>query len=374
MDQLFCESEMLSRRGIDQTWVEEKVLPQDFMGFAPHLGKVFYGKSVAESWLKHPRVSARPFNEQDRLVKQALFLLHDYLHCWAYLAINELMPTIGLGYKPITRKNAENLAFCHLITEAVATVGLDYWFLGVHDINSFCDLGSEVKCLTVSYSVDNEDEYRRFLPGFTAQVPSFFGSVCEWYCLGKISGANGRSFATSPMTGGWLSKELTYGVRQREYTRRWLSHLSKEGSVFEVKDCAAPMKIDAPWKKRLIHDLGELLWEKVKLDKRHKMKRRYDPSEAWKAPSGRAVDFRFSNLNSFGPDFLPQRELDAENFEFYFYQAVSALDFEAFDSELIKLFPVLKQSRDAKLVKSLFSRFDRIEGDGPEPRDLFMLG
>jgi len=44
--------------------------------------------------------------------------------------IEELHPSYQVFHGAITARTLENYVFCHLVTEAVATVGLDYGFLG----------------------------------------------------------------------------------------------------------------------------------------------------------------------------------------------------------------------------------------------------
>ncbi|MGZ3697660.1 MAG: hypothetical protein ACXVCH_06165, partial [Bdellovibrionota bacterium] len=80
-------------RNIDQDWRYLGVIPDSVVGFNPQRSSVYYArKSYFAEWLEQPRRSTRELNEQDYLVREVLFAVHDYLHAWAYLAIRELTP------------------------------------------------------------------------------------------------------------------------------------------------------------------------------------------------------------------------------------------------------------------------------------------
>lgn len=88
-DPLVC----LVPRAIDQRWRYERVLPVSLTGFNPFLWTLFYASNSALTrWLADPYGSARDYNEDDTLVREVLFALHDYLHCWSAEAIAVLAP------------------------------------------------------------------------------------------------------------------------------------------------------------------------------------------------------------------------------------------------------------------------------------------
>ena len=95
-------------------------------GFNPFLRSLFYANNSALSrWLAGPYGSARDYNEGDHLVREVLFAVHDYLHCWSAAAIAVLAPRSRFDTGPILRDNLEDFVYCHLLTEAAATAGLD---------------------------------------------------------------------------------------------------------------------------------------------------------------------------------------------------------------------------------------------------------
>src|SRR5918996_5055573 len=69
------------RRGIDARWKYEETVETRVDGFNPLRSAVFIGThSRLDRWLPHRHRSARPFNEGDALMPEALFCAHDYLH------------------------------------------------------------------------------------------------------------------------------------------------------------------------------------------------------------------------------------------------------------------------------------------------------
>ena len=195
---------------------------------------------------------------------EAKFLTHDYLHSWAYLIINELYPRLGFGTKPITK----DFVFCHLLSETVATVGLDYWYLCTIELNDVCPIGAAPDGYTLYFHEKWNREYRKFNPNFNAQKPEFFDSLHKFYCSGDFYGFSLEAFNRSVLINRWLSQEITYGETQRRYTRIWLHHLRSEN--FGLPD---PHRLEAPvvatkkWQKNLIVEVGRLLWKKSKENK-----------------------------------------------------------------------------------------------------------
>lgn len=175
----------LRSRAIDAHWYYEKRIPVTLAGFNPFEGAVFYAqRSVFAEWLENPLSSARNHNDNDCLVREVMFMVHDYLHAWTYQLVNRLWPELGLFSGQIEPESFESFVFVHLLSEAVATVGLDYWYLCVRGINSYCPIGTALGSLTVSYRESLLPEYRRFHPELTVQDTSFFSQLAQFYCHG----------------------------------------------------------------------------------------------------------------------------------------------------------------------------------------------
>lgn len=367
----------LSPRAVDCRWVYERLVRTSVAGFNPFSRRLFHGaRSRLADWLAAPSASARPHNERDHLVREALFLVHDHLHAWSAAVIDELRPELGFGYAPITERNVETFAFCHLLTEAAATIGLDYWYLCTVDLHEVCDVGTGLGALTTSYHERWRAEYQRFDPLLEVQRPGFFGQLARFYCTGTWPGLGVDDLRASPRLLGWLEHELRYGQTQREHIRDWLRFLSGTLPPCSRKEAAAPVACDdAPWKQALTEDLGTLLWERVKKGEAHRPARDDGPPQAWASPPDAPLDGRFLNVNT-----LDERELrarapvqDATSFHLLVDQYVSGFDLASFDRDKLKLLPAVRELRDIGALIALCRGERRVEPVAWEPRDLFVL-
>jgi hypothetical protein len=368
----------LVARGVDARWYYEKLVPVKLGGFNAAGGAVYYPiQSFLARWLDEPESSARKHNENDVLVSEVLFAVHDYLHVWAYRAINELNPSLGFGTSEVTRANLEDFVFCHLASEAVATVGLDYWYLCTLSLNDVCDIGTTVDHgLTVGYHERHAREYQRYAPDLRVQQKEFFASVANFYCSGVFQGFETSALRESPVILRWLDHELRYGQSQRRYARQWLAYLSREPLSFDAGAFDAPVSAGRKWQRRTLRQLGELLWDKVKNDRRHEFAFRFK-GRGWSSPPERPADFRFVNLNWF-PSIdtalrvpsSPEPESDA----YRLYQLVSRFDFGRCDSALVDAVPLLLQNGDRALAERLLGGQRRVRRCKDEPRDLLLVG
>jgi hypothetical protein len=233
-------------------------------------------------------------------MKSLLFLVHDYLHAWGYLAIRDLMPALGFGSAPITPENFESFVFCHLVTEAVATVGLDYWYLSTVDLEDVVPIGTCHHLLTVDYHDRHWSEYSRLRPGFSAQHPSFFHNIVECYCSGLLRGFDKADLSKSPRLKAWLGHELTYSKLQRRYARQWFAYLA--GDRVSYASAEAPAAMDAEWQEALVEQLGELLWDKVKNGAMDRFAQPPAPEAAWRSDPSKKPDFRFVRADGYSVD------------------------------------------------------------------------
>jgi hypothetical protein len=368
----------LAPRAIDEQWERKKLALSKVIGFNPAHGKVYYAKrSSLAKWLADPYASARRYNENDSLMKNVLFAVHDYLHAWAYLAIRELASELGFGERPITHENIEAFVFCHLATEAAAVVGLDYWYLSTIDLNDVCPIGTTVDGLTVHYHERDLPEFRRFHPRFSVQREGMFYEIASFYMDGTFLGFGPRDVRSSPLLLRWLGQEVLYSQPQRQYARRWFAYLSQHNIEYSADQLVAAVVMDAPWQRRLLRDLGALLWEKVKGDKLHRFSSWLDPKAAWRSPKGKRLDFRFINANRFRDSDVSAIEsgLDAPaNFDCFMDQFVSQHVFDH-SVEWEKLLPSIRQSRNTRLLRQVFRGVRRVPmRTEAEPLDLFFLG
>jgi hypothetical protein len=358
-------------RALDQRWYYEHILPVTLAGFNPFLRTLFYASNSAFSrWLADPYGSARDYNENDNLVREVLFAAHDYLHCWSAAAIAVLAPWVRFDTGPLLRDNLEDFVFCQLLTEAAATVGLDYWYLSTFILDERIPLGTTYVTLTVDYHERYVSEYRRFCPDWDAQRPGFFGDIARFYCSGIFEGFDVRDVRRSPRLLRWLSHELRYGAKQREYTRLWLSFLAAEEISHEPHELAAPVSFEEPWKQRLIHELGLVLFAKIKQghDSGLALRTRNEPPES---PRERQPDFRFVNANVL--PLTSDTTTHPDSLRYYVFQRVSATAFAGVTDDVRRaLLRALRREEHEEALR-LIERAERVPPVGAEPRDLFVL-
>jgi hypothetical protein len=362
-------------RCVDSNWSYERHIPLTMTGFNPFEAAYYYSRdSRMAAWLSDPFGSARNFNDSDLLVKEALFMTHDYLHAWAYSVIDRLFPSLRVWSGAITADTFEDYVFTHLVTEAVATVGLDYWILCQRTVNEFCPIGSCVEALTVAYRDYNLPEYRRACPDLDIQQPGFFRTLATFYCSGEFHGFDVTDIKRSPLLFDWLSHELTYSSTQRKLTRRWLAHLADEPIELTEEQETAPFAIDTPIRQQMIDEVGKLLWDLVKQEGPALKLERPSYPVVRHAPENRPADFRFINLSRVTEVDIEralQRPSD-ENFKFFLYQFLSQIPLSEFPDRMLKHIPKLQVQCDLALTTDLFRQLPRHEPSADEPRDLLL--
>jgi len=366
----------LQRRAIDARWHYSDEVQENLTGFNPLRSTVYVARhSYLDAWLSHRAESVRRYNPpSNRLIHEALFLVHDYLHVWAFNWLRKLAPAMRVGEKPITRNTIEDFVFCHLVTEAAATVGLDYWYMCATDTEALCPAGVNFEGLTVTYRLANEREYRRFCPGFAAQIPDFFDRIALFYCTGEFVGFGRRDLQRSPALHQWLSHELSYGERQRMYVRQWYAYLARDDIRYTDRQLRAKVDAARPWQKRLITELGRLLWDKIKNDVVHPPGRNIDPDGCWKSHR-RTPDYRFTNYNVArrkDPGYRGDPH-DDDSFRYWLGQFIVQHDYGALEEEFFPILARLRDRRDVALVRYLFQKRPRLRPIQGEPRDLFFL-
>jgi hypothetical protein len=297
LDQLLADPHVrVVPRPIESRWKYEKLDHGSSTGFNPFRNEVYVGEhSVFQRWRSSPDGDLRLLNEGDLLVHEAMFVAHDYLHCWATATIQQLAPALGFGIAPIDADNVEAMAFALLLTEAAAVVGLDYWCLSTLDLDASLRIGTDFRNLAVTYREADLPEYQQFDPEFVVQDPGFFSSLAAFYCTGVLYGFDLSCIRRSPRLLAWLRHELSYGELQRRYTRRWLQHLSGRTLYPSESHLTAEVPVDEEWQAELIDELGARLWAKVKQG---------DPQPVagaeltalWRSDDRGPLDFRFTNI------------------------------------------------------------------------------
>ncbi len=355
-------------RGVDQRWVYNDYLKGSMGGFNPFTSRVFVPRhSVLSDFLRSPAGSARELNVNDNLVTELLFAVHDYLHVWSFHAIHHLAPNLGYGRAPITAENFEDFVFCHLLTEAAATVGVDYWYLSTVNLNTICDIGTSMmnRGLTTSYHESNVAEFRRFDPSLEVQSPEFFATLTAFYCTGEFPGFTAEDVRKSPLLLLWLRHELLYGEKQRRYTRQFIGSLS--GGPTEGEELSRKVDIDAPWKEELLQGLGELLWRKVKNDEL--LSFRPPRGKAWTRQPVGVPDYGFTNLRRLKG--LPPVSASSH----FLNQLVTSVDYERSSDNFKRLVRRAdpEDSTQMSFLLAAIEREPRVKVSPDEPLNLMLV-
>jgi hypothetical protein len=364
-------------RAVDCEWSYRKLVGNGVVGFNPFSGRTYHGvRSSFARWLRHRTKSARRHNVQDLLVKEVLFAVHDYLHIWAYSVLAELCPELRPGGVPLDDESIEAFAFLHIVTEACATVGLDYWYLATVDLNRVCDLGTLVSTLTVSYHERHLPEYRRFHPALEVQHPSFLPSVVDFYCSGDMVGFSARDLVESPRVFAWIKHELVYGQLQRKYIRRWLHHFAGRPPPDEATAGRA-VRGDAPWQRKIVSTLSERLWALVKRRAVDPVRHAADATTGWRRPRRAWQDLAFVNLATLEEADIHRLATKAStkaSFGWLFDQYVSLHTFERFDPDKLPRLRKLREAADWASLKALCRGEERVRVGAHEPPEIMLLG
>ncbi|MEO7730616.1 MAG: hypothetical protein ABIY55_06550 [Kofleriaceae bacterium] len=360
-------------RNTDASWSYEGTVPISLGGFNPFELSFYYGHtSRFAAWLSDPFGSARELNENDQLLREVLFMVHDYLHAWAYTVIDELCPSLRVFHGAIDAQSFDDYVFCHLLTEAVATTGLDYWFLCTCDLNAICPIGTNMKSLTVDYHQSRLPEYHRFSPDLEVQTPAFFRALTAFYCSGEFPGFDVDDIRRSPQLLRWLRHELSYGAIQRDLSRDWLAYIA--GAPLATAPSDVGIDIDTPVRARLIDGMAERLWAKVKHgDASNSAIRPPATPPRRTAPVDQPPDFRFVNLARVPIEqWSSMQPATEKNFNYFVYQYLGQLSRSTVPDGKLKHLRVVLQQRDVSLLLDLFDGLRPHSAFDDEPRDLMI--
>lgn len=250
----------LKFRPYDARWAYCGIVKSFQAGFNPFCGQLYaHQNSLLSRWIGNPALPKRDIARKI-LMKETLFLAHDYLHHWAFQQIASF-----LGANHIDNYYThENLVFFLLVSEAVATVGLDYWILSNLNLCPFFDLSESSFQLTIQLSQSQIQEIRKINPDFSINRESLFGEICGFYLDGEMKGFDIKDLESSTHLQNYLIHELRYGAMQRRYARHWATFLM--GANLSICDEDAPIQTSETWKADLIGFIGSALWNGVWMD------------------------------------------------------------------------------------------------------------
>lgn len=324
-----------------------------------------------------PAKDARDFNASDVLVSQVLFLVHDYLHAWAFARIRECLPR-GAAFlrRPIKEADLEHHVFCHLVSEAAATVGLDYWFLAERDLDALVGMGTNKLGLTNGFRLANLAEFQRHFSRGRLETASvrFFERFATFYCTGKFLGFGARDLARSPKLERWLTHELRYGESQRIFTRQWFSYLAT-GRRPVLSGVGRPVRCSERWQETVIREVGEALHALVHEQVTDPVTwPEYEPRSRRIAE----IDLRFLNLRD-GKDVaraVADPFVMGEQFPWFVAHRAARHRFPGDQSASADALPAVVDSKCVLLLERFLAGEEAVakEPYSAEPEDLFLLG
>jgi hypothetical protein len=358
-------------RPIDDRWHGAGV-SERMAGFNPIThSHYFASSSPLRAWLNGETV---PEDAQEAVIRAALAMAHDYLHSWAYRALEALRPDVGFDSAPVTPETLEEFTGLYLLTEAVACVGLDHWCLSVLETGN-PHLERAFAPLTTHYRERFAERFRRANPGFDAQHPEFFTSIVQMYRVDAAEGFELRDVAADPMLRDWLTAELLASRSQRATTRLWLSGYG--GLDPAGVDLGAELAPAQGEELALASALGALLWRKIKGDEPlHFIPR--PQAGVWRYPAGRDPDYRLCNLGKIASrarDQWAHAPRSSENFRYFAQQAISRYVIPR-DSAIVDVMTRFHRALievDANALSALCTDLDPVEPHTPDPAPLELV-
>ena len=359
-------------RAVDAQWLYVGAIPVSVTGFNPTCGRIFYARySFLARWLQDEHQVPRSPEAIAWLLYELFFLVHDYLHHWAYNQLGSLVRDALHQAERDAGNAVERLSSIHLVSEAVATVGLDYWYLSRVDASRVLGVRTSFRNLAADYRACDEALYRRLNPGFSALSPKFLGWMVSGYLTGRFVGFSAAEVRRFTRLRRWLQHEVVYGAKQRVLARQWWSYLL--GYEAESKRDLA-RRVPVVVTRRELARLADLLWGLVHQPHDHS-RTRGDGRAALRLTNSR-VDYRYTNvfatpLNREQLGHELQRCSDSA-FPFLASQLISAHHYPSGRHRDVSRLKSFLVARNAVGVVSVLNTLEPIEQPALATRDLFL--
>ena len=306
-------------RPVDASWTSAGITKSS-AGFNP-AHHVFYAakQSLFAEWIAAPDTFRCPVDRRKELAYEAVIFAHDYLHSWGLRLISELCP----GFRIKTPENQAELreqAFFLILSEAVATVGLDYWYLSKAGVEERTGADFQLGPLTIKYFEKYLPLYRRADPDLTIRTPQFFDRLFRLYSLGEFHGFSETDLAEIEQLDDWMRGELRISRHQRNLALNWLSYLGGipiDGAIRADRFGDNPKK--HAW---LVAEIGRRLWQKIRYGQHDFVPLRSDPGK-WEIHHDGPADCCFMNLNRVGERELVPLGQGARSWTAFVDQALS---------------------------------------------------
>ena len=379
LNQLFQDPSLnFCFRGLDLSWKYQDILPALQAGFNPLSNTIYLNlHSAFSDWFFGGCKNLEDYLTGENVINELLFAVHDYLHIWAYQCIDHLtsgrVSSLISKSTPLDDNEIEEFVFFHLLSEAVATIGLDYWFLSRVELWRVLSAGTTINGLTATFSERHMDEFKKFNPDFQPYTPKFLSDFTQFYCDGVLHGFDVEALQKSNIVFRWLKHELSYGQTQRNHSKTWINYLFSGREEFQFSSSNTTL-INIPRQYHQLADqVGEMLWEKVTGRENHFFSTKFPVLDRPKFRE--KLDPRFSNPLSSLYGLKDKEKLNS--FEFMFLASSHSLAGVSMDE--IKLFKGKlsqyseKNPMSFKELEEYLSKYPRLSTIGQEATEIFVL-
>lgn len=365
----------LGVRPIDIHWKYFGLIRNISSGFNPFESTIYIAKRSRLYQVMHRGPSVLKNQIQiDNFYYEFAFFLHDYLHLWSNSWASHYLSKLGIKIKSI-KDNFEDIVFIHLLSESVATVGLDYWYLCQTGVSDKFKLKTNFEALTVPYRSINDKIYKsRFDGKFQIKSLNFFHELSVFYCNGIFEGFSKRDLLSNDLIKSWISKELLYGKLQRKYIRQWLLYLSGDKKEWTEKKLTKEI-ILKPWMYELINSIGKTLFDLVILKKNRVMPgKNLGFKFLTQDCKNTKIDSRFINLKTKKELMLAWKLEETKYWPCLSAQIVSRLNFSKIPiKHKLAIKEIIEKKEFKKLIKYRDFQKWTIRKGKKEPRHLFQL-
>lgn len=269
----------LVQRPIDLRWYYSDALQIATNGFLPTSRSLYVGvqSTIAAALRNQLTAEWQQWVSAGWLEYESAFLVHDYLHVWTFEEAKSFFP--NLRSYPRDVESARLFSFIWLLSEAVATIGLDFWFLARRSSQA-----ANSYQLTTNYNPNVDGSY---FGSIRINSPNFLSCIANGYLTGAFQGAENNP-ADQPL---WLQREMRQGVKQRQLLVAWLS---SQGVVYGDN-----LLTDTECYAEFVRHISETLWCAISTHSSIPFlpPKRTTP-ENFGAASLCSQDFRFINLLS----------------------------------------------------------------------------
>ena len=307
------------------------------------------------------------------MVYECLFLVHDYLHLWTVSELLGDMPHLKKDVIILDQNTIEDLEFVYMISEAAATVGLDYWYLSKTNINDICPIDTRVIGLTSPYREADIGRYQTFNKDFHVQDISFFNWIVDAYCTGDFYGFSVEDLKKDGKLRNWLEKEVTISNKQLHFIRLWLYYIA--GKVISDKEYDAPIDLDKGNRRNLVERISKKLWN-ISQGKELPTMQPYN-MQLKRADHLNYIDHRFINIHALDnwrglidQDFT---SISTDQFKYFVAQYLSSFYYDPAVKVTKEQVDRMIHSKDVALLKKITQNLKPVESEESGPRDLVFV-